>query len=324
MEEVIFAEILDRHHRIRERVRLERFPATIGAAYNNDVILDDRYVSAQEASIELNELSEPVLCDSGSVNGIVNRNKRKKVEREPLASGDVFRFGHTDVRIMFASHEVPKPIEIKAGILGVSEWGNNKLLLLTVFLLGFIGLIIDEYSGQVGSFSMGEFYETVIGSGFALLLISGVWAAGSRLVSHEFRLLQHVAVLSVIMFAAIVVDTVTGYIDFIFSPDAYLDGTTVFLYCVLGVIWLFTHLCVVSRQAIRIKFATSFVLVGIVFGMVQLGNSLNEDINTGTLSFANTIKAHGHGFIAFSTVDELFEEAHTLKEQLILDVQGEL
>ena len=41
-EEVIILEILGKSGRVREHVRLSRFPATIGRAYDNDVILDDQ------------------------------------------------------------------------------------------------------------------------------------------------------------------------------------------------------------------------------------------------------------------------------------------
>lgn len=321
MDEIVFVEILNRHNRVKNRVRLDHFPASIGTAYTNDVILDDRYASPKEARIELSELSEPILRNSGSVNGIHKRHDGKVVESEKLKSGDIFRIGHTHVRIMFASHEMPEPIAIKAGVLEVSEWANNFFILLGIFLVGFATLIADEYSGQVGNFSKTEFYEAVISAGVGLLFVSGIWAAGTRLVSHEFRLFQHLAVLSFFVVTGIIIDLATGYVDFVFSPDAYLKGISLFLYCLLGVAWLFTHLCVVSNQALRIKALSSIMLVGIIFGMVQLGESVNEEFNTGALKFSNTIKPHGLGLVSFTTADELFSNAQSLKEKLEMDME---
>ena len=55
MEGVIFAEVLDRRGQVRQRVRVERFPLTIGRAYSNDLILDDRYGCPQHARVSIRE-----------------------------------------------------------------------------------------------------------------------------------------------------------------------------------------------------------------------------------------------------------------------------
>ena len=321
MATVIFAEVLDRHGRIKERVRIERFPATIGTAYSNNVILDDRYVAALEARVELNEQGEPVLCNAGSINGIVKRGNKQRVEKEVLESGDVFHIGHTYVRFMFADHPMPEPVLIKVGMFGVGSWASSPLVLMLVFLAGYAGLAMDDYLGRVGKFSLGEYFGELIAMGLGFLVMAGVWALGTRLVSHEFRLLHHLAVVSVAILLLVCVETVFSYIDFIYSPDAYLYGITIFFNCLVGVVWLFIHLCVVSRQAMGRKFVLSSLLVGVIFGMVQLQSAFEEADNTGTLEFSSVIKPHGQGLVSLVTIDELFDDAQRLKVQLELDVK---
>ena len=321
MESVIFVEVLDRHGRVKDRVKLQHFPVTIGTAYSNDVILDDRYAAAHEACIELDEQSNVLLRDSGSVNGIVNRSSKQKVDQVALTSGDEFHLGHTDIRIMFVDHPVPDAVVIKAGMFGVAGWANNFLWLMAIALVSFVGLAINEYFTQVGKFSTVEFAENLLSFLLGLLFVAGVWAMGTRLVSHEFRIFQHLAVICVVMLIGTLIDNVFGYFDFIFSPDAYFHGMTLFIYCLIGVAWLFIHLCVVSRQAVRAKFFSSFLLVGVVFGMVQLQSSLIEEDNTGALEFSYTIKSHGQGMIHYVSMDELFSESHSLKTKLDLDVK---
>ncbi len=46
MGKIAFVEILDRRGNVRERVRVDSFPATVGRGYGNAVIVDDRLVSA--------------------------------------------------------------------------------------------------------------------------------------------------------------------------------------------------------------------------------------------------------------------------------------
>lgn len=45
MDELIHVEVLGRTGEVAHRVGLVRLPATIGRAYDNDVIIDDPYVS---------------------------------------------------------------------------------------------------------------------------------------------------------------------------------------------------------------------------------------------------------------------------------------
>ena len=55
MEKIIFVELLDRREHLQQRFRIESFPLTIGRAYTNDIILEDRHVSPEHVRIRLDE-----------------------------------------------------------------------------------------------------------------------------------------------------------------------------------------------------------------------------------------------------------------------------
>jgi len=320
MDKIIYAEILGRNGRVKQRIKLDHFPAMIGAAYSNDVILDDRYVAACEIRIELNEQGEPVIIDGGTVNGIVKRGSKKPLLEAPLCSGDQFRIGHSDIRFIFSDHPVDDPVVIKAGLFDLLQIANTPLFLVSVFVVTFFVLMMSLYFSEAGGFSNSESLIVAVSLVIATLLISGVWAIGSRLVSHEFRFLQHLAVLSIIMLTAELIEMTIDYVYFIYSPDSTLKHVAMLLYSAIAVLWIFIHLCVVSRSVMMKKFIISFFIVGAFAGLIQLQIDMAEDGEIGVLEFSSQIKPHGQHAISFVTIEQLFEEAQALKSQLDANV----
>jgi pSer/pThr/pTyr-binding forkhead associated (FHA) protein/thioredoxin reductase/ferredoxin len=77
------------------KLSLEKVTTTIGRASDNDIVLDDRSVSAHHAAIVAAETGF-VLNDAGSSNGTFVNGERVEGER-PLGGHDLIRFGLEDV-----------------------------------------------------------------------------------------------------------------------------------------------------------------------------------------------------------------------------------
>ncbi|HEY1226492.1 MAG TPA: FHA domain-containing protein, partial [Ramlibacter sp.] len=69
-------ETLARNGDVLQRSRIDTLPIRIGRGYDNDLILDDDYVAASHALIELDPAGRLLLRDLGSRNGIVHRGRR--------------------------------------------------------------------------------------------------------------------------------------------------------------------------------------------------------------------------------------------------------
>jgi len=318
---VIFVELLGRNGRVKQRVRVDRFPATIGTAYSNDVILDDQYLAPCEARIELNEQGEPVLLDVDSVNGIVKWGSKQRVSEVSLTSGDQVRVGHTDLRFMFLNHPMAAPVVIRAGVFDVLLLGKKPPFLLLLFVVSLIVMGVNGYLSQTSTQSSREWMVGLISMVLGSLIVAGMWAAGTRLVSHEFRFFQHLAVLSVILIIVELVGVSTGYVGFIYSPGSALETVEMALYAALAIVWLFIHLCVVSRRSMVTKFTISFLLAGALSGMVQMQSYFSESKEIGELAFSTQIRPHGSTGISFVTIDQLFTDAQGLKAQVDADVK---
>jgi len=318
---VIFVELLGRNGRVKQRVRVDRFPATIGTAYSNDMILDDRYLAPCEARIELNEQGDPILVDVDSVNGIVKWGSKQRVTEASLTSGDQVRVGHTDLRFMFLNHPVAAPVVIRAGVFDVLLLGKKPPFLLLLFAVSLIVMGVNGYLSETSTQSTREWMVGLTSMVLGSLIVAGMWAAGTRLVSHEFRFFQHLAVLSVVLIIVELVNVSTGYVGFIYSPGSALDTVEMTLYAALAIVWLFIHLCVVSRRSMITKFTISFLLAGALSGMVQMQSYFSESDEIGELTFSTQIRPHGSTGISFVTIDQLFTDAQGLKAQIDADVK---
>jgi len=173
----------------------------------------------------------------------------------------------------------------KAGIFDVAQVGSTPLFLILVFVVTFIVLMMSVHSSEVDGFSSTESLFSAAALVISALLISGAWAMGSRLVSHEFRFLQHLAVLSIIILIVELTDMTMAYIYFIYSPNNTLDYFAMCMYTAIAVLWIFIHLCVVSRNAMMKKFIASFFIAGVFSVLIQLQTEIEEDIDVQIINY---------------------------------------
>jgi len=107
VDEVIFVEVLGRAGDLVHRHAVARLPATIGRAYDNDVILDDPYAAPHHLRLERAESGGLLLVDLDSRNGLFALDPTARVARATARPDARFRIGHTQLRIRPRSHAVP-------------------------------------------------------------------------------------------------------------------------------------------------------------------------------------------------------------------------
>ena len=99
MEPIIIVEILEKSGKVHERSKLAHFPATFGRAYDNDLILNDPFVSPQHARISLDENGALTLIDLGTENGTHCLPQMQPVSSIALGADTLLRMGQTLVRL---------------------------------------------------------------------------------------------------------------------------------------------------------------------------------------------------------------------------------
>jgi hypothetical protein len=104
---MIWVEILSRHHRdVAHRQRCDSEDITIGRGYDNDVVVDDPFVSPRHLRIRRDEAGRLVAEDLGSANGLFTERGRKRQAAIVLHGDQPVRIGHTLLRVRERAHAV--------------------------------------------------------------------------------------------------------------------------------------------------------------------------------------------------------------------------
>jgi hypothetical protein len=202
---VIFVEVLDRRGRVAQRVRFDALPVTIGRAYHNAVILDDRYVSPEHARLEWGEGDGIVAVDLGSDNGLFEAGRLRRQARIAIAHGTRLRLGDTVLRIARAdqpvSPAVPEPL---AGHpLGRVVLSRRGALWLCVAAL--VSQFASSWLATYADLKPARALNDAIVVGVVLATWAAGWALATRLRTHRAMFLPHLALASVAAVAGDVV-----------------------------------------------------------------------------------------------------------------------
>ncbi len=101
MGKIVFVELLDRRGNVRERVRVDSFPATVGRGYANAVIVDDPLVSVEHLRLSLDSEGGVIVEALNTENGTWLSTSRERIERHTISAGGeaMIRIGQTVLRL---------------------------------------------------------------------------------------------------------------------------------------------------------------------------------------------------------------------------------
>lgn len=168
----LVVEIRDAHRRLLGHQVVDRFPARIGRAYDNDVIIADPYVHPYELNIQ--------SASPGWQVQVLNPDQQV-VSETHHQSGDEVVVGKTHLRLFSADHpvEAARPMH-DTSVLEVIRSVSVGLLLMLVLV---VALSFYHFQGMTEKVMPGKL---VAGS---LPVLAGVliWAAGWSLLAYVVR-----------------------------------------------------------------------------------------------------------------------------------------
>jgi hypothetical protein len=207
MSNTYFVEIIDHHGDVQTRYKLSSLPIRIGRAYHNDIILDDPHTAAEHAVIETNDAGTLIMRDLGSHNGIHLKNKR--LTFFTINSDDVYRLGHTQVRVR--THDYIVATENTTAMSRRAEGWPFALLCIFIISLLSLGTTwlgdIDESKSTVYITSL----CTWIGIAAAW---AGLWALANRVFGGSTYFIRHLFTLSVGLAVLFVWDYLSAFLAY--------------------------------------------------------------------------------------------------------------
>jgi hypothetical protein len=302
-----FIETLARNGDVLQRRRIDALPIRLGRGYDNDFIIDDDYVAASHACIEMDAAGRLLLRDLGSKNGLNHRGKRLS---EVVLSGDtVVRIGHTSLRVRAASFPVAPELPDRT----FHRWegalpGAAGILLACCFAL------FARWIGDIQYFEFVRYFEALAFGVGAALLWSGVWAFANRLFGRHARLGRHLFVFGCGMVALSLVALSAATIAYAFSAEFFTHyASHAATLLVAGMIYF--HLCTVKPQNRRRYrwIAAGLAVLGsgliLIFNLQRTGR-LADELYMAVLLPPEVRVSKDHG------IDEFMRDVEGMKETL--------
>ncbi|MGJ7914308.1 FHA domain-containing protein [Massilia sp. LXY-6] len=302
-----YVETLARNGDVLQRSRIGSLPIRIGRGYDNDLILDDDYVAASHALIELDAAGRLLLRDLGSRNGIVHRGRRRP---EVVLSGDtVVRIGHTSLRVRAASFPVAAELEDRT----FHRWEGALPGAAGIVLACGVALFA-RWISDTQYFEFVRYFEALAWSVGAALLWGGVWAFANRLFGRHARLGRHLFVFGCGLLALTLTVLLAATLAYAFSAEfftRYASHAVTLL--VAGMVYF--HLCTVMPQNRRryrwIAAGLAVLGSGLILTInVQRTGRLADELYMAVLLPPEVRVSRDHG------IDEFMREVESMKEPL--------
>ncbi|HEY0180049.1 MAG TPA: FHA domain-containing protein [Dokdonella sp.] len=307
MDEVIWLELLSRHHEVVSRRRVSEASITLGRAYDNDVVLDDPYVAAHHLRLARSDDGAWIAEDLGSVNGVHVAGVRARQARVAVDGGTTLRIGHTFVRLRHARDAVAPELPLARG---APHWLVAALCLAAAFALA----LLDLWLGETAEPKLIRYLTPLIGLACAVAIWTAAWSVLSRVFAGHARFGLHFAIAGAGLLAFSVYDELTALGAFALSwtalaQTAYVGGWLIFAAIV------FAHLRALGRARLPLKALAAIALAALGITMQSLRLSEWRS-NYGMPTTLQRLEPPALRLVGPRSADAFFADAEALKARL--------
>jgi hypothetical protein len=249
---------------------VERFPATIGRGYHNDIILSDPHIGESHLRIDYDG-QVWTLTDLGSVNPTQHNAKALRSATAPLASGDTLRLGNTTLRVFDPAHAIPPPIKMQKASPAFL-WLNRPRNVWASFLLAVASVCAWSYVAVWTENLRLALVTAATGTMIAIVLWAALWSAAGRLLRRRSWFMAHMALISLACVFSVASWFLSSYIGFLTSEGSFSSGFGYLLDAVLVTLLLYGSLSLSTLMKKRKRTqAALFFSGGLVLGIFAVG-----------------------------------------------------
>lgn len=316
MEEVIVLEVLEKSGKVRERMRLGQFPVTIGRAYDNDIILDDEYVSPRHLSIERDEQGALRAVDLNSENGLYQIPSLKRVDALPIATDNQLLVGSTSIRIRRTDFAVPPTALANRRRRSAQNMLASSWLFMPILLAAASMLLMEKYFLTFQKIKYQGLILEPVSPLLALLIWAGIWAFVGRLLGHRAVFFAHANMVLLAMLLLYGVDFCTDYYSFAFSAVASAKMIEALALTLVGGVLLYGHLQLATQlRRTRVALASGLV-VGGMLGIILFSNHVSDAQFSSSLSYPTVLKPSSRIARKPLSPEAFFSRTLKMKQQL--------
>lgn len=309
-------EILDRFGKVRQRTRVDKYPFTIGRSYNNDIIIDDPYISPVHLKIESNINYIFTVNDNGSDNGLFSTAPLKQHDNLIINDNLRIRIGHTDIRFRSLGYPVKETAIQRSTPSKLSMLSTNFYAFLFFWLFTAALFYFDEYLAETGELSVKTLFSNVVMMYFIFSIWAGLWSIASKVMTHRFYFTFHSILICFIIFILTVIEVISENIEFAFSLVNFAWWIVALTTLVFTVSLIYGHLSFSSSLSKKKMLIAALLSAGSINFFVHLTYLLDETDYSSKLVYSKSIKTPDFIMSDIRTSNDYFASAVNLKEQV--------
>lgn len=264
---------------LRRDLRIfDKDSVSIGRGYNNDLILQDEFISASHAVISA--LDEGLLNveDQKSRNGIFvlgqkgKPNAKKKIfQSMQVESGLKLILGNTIIRVFHADHPVAPAKSISFSKL--SSFSVNRKITTWFAILGFLLLYMLDSSTH--NYYVESSAVSILFAEFLALCLfsiwSGIWTLIGKTIRHRARFRVHITLLCIFAIILLPIKNFCEYFGYIFADARIEIFSSMILYSIALATLLFGHMSYATLIKPKVRIVTSIMIPILICTLLTLG-----------------------------------------------------
>ena len=301
---------------------IEKFPVTIGRAFDNDIILSDRSVSAHHIRIEQGDDGNLYVHNLSDENGTLLDGRRIGNNPEEIKLAIPLVLGHVKLRLVSPSTTIEETHRHDCDnlfcILGKPLWSG--LLLLFTMGIVLLGQYIETQSQEDILYYLTPVFPFLL----AIVLVTLVFSGISRIVVQRWYFLPIMSLASFVLLISQLLLHIGHYLNYLFTSDIPQELLISFSQYILPFVLIFLFMRTIYRvakpMAVGVAFIITFlsVLPHILDSIDNL--SINNDFSD-TPNYNQTLSYLDQRFEKTISINEFITDS---KERLQKQMDKEL
>jgi len=237
---------------------IDNFPVTIGRAYDNDIILSDRSVSAHHIRIERTDYGNLFIHNLSSENGTMLDGE--KVDEHPIEAklSSTLLLGHVKLSLVSPSTSIEETHRHDCDnlfcLLGKPLW--SALLLLASMAMIFLGHYIETPFDKDASYYFTLGFPYLLGILISTLFFSVI----SRVAVQRWYFLPIMSVFALLVLIPQVLLHIGHFLNYLFTSDTPQNLLVDLGYYVLPFVLIFLFLRTIYRSAVPLALGISIAI----------------------------------------------------------------
>jgi len=307
MGAVMWIEVLSRHGDVGARERVESDQATIGRAFDNDVVVDDPHVAPHHLRVYRGEDGELVAEDLGTLNGLYREHGRERLPKLNLAKEPGIRIGRTILRVHDGLHAVA-PEKLLTPPAAHARWA----LVLGLGLL--FALLLLEWLSLTSEPSPNAILLPLLGLATVLAVWTAIWALISRIFFGQARFSLQLRIALTASLALVVWDQLAESLSFSFAWRSMAEYAGLGAWAILAAT-CWAHLRTMGPRHMRAAMGLVVALLAAGAALQYLGKSETQKV-IGQRATLGDLRPPSFRLVPLASADDFFRKAATAKTKV--------